>query len=138
MTARDIRNYRRLENLIAAKNKQLIWLLGQTVFCDSVRGSNLEYPYEERTIKIVGGDSVMSSEQHRQIVKLERDIDELERNKRLIEWLVENAEDNTDREIMILTMQGKTQGEVSAVLRIDQSTVSRRIEAMIKNIMVTD
>lgn len=137
MTAKDIRNYGEIENKIMALKQKIVAVSDSTRYSDKVYGSNPEYPYEEMSFKIVGSDSVMSSKQHKELVKMEKELAELERTKSIVEWLLENTEDDKDKEILRYLSQGLPQSLIASAVGMDQSSVSRHIDSMIKNIMLT-
>ena len=113
--------------------KRLVELSERMEYKDLVRGSNPDYPYEERGFAI-HGMSAASSEIERSIKKHEESLKHFQEIKRKIECLRERTDDPVDKLIIEYTMCGDSQMSVAEKIGISQSKVSRRLSEMIEKL----
>jgi len=133
MRPADVRNYRFLERMIVIAERQVDRVREQMVVRDSVLGSNPEYPYEQKSLSVVGVG-------HR--LEFKAAVDEVERLKGLkaeIEEIFEVVQaDPVDGSIFGGTMSGKSQAKIASELGISQQTVSRKLTQMCNLFQIFD
>lgn len=125
MNINDVRNYRFLDRAIRLADKKIDKLREGDVVHDKVTGSNPEYPYEERSFNIGGSTAnevamIMAISERDRLVRIKSEID----TALLI------ITDPKDKVIFEHTMQGKSQKQIAITLKIDQGTVSRRLQKL--------
>ena len=128
MTARDLRNYKNLNRVINLMKKRVVELSTNTVR-DSVRGSNPNYPYEERSFSLVGAEDSLVYD--KRLKEAEESLEYYESVKEKIEKGISLIEDPTDRLILEYTLQGKSRQLTADFLDISQSLVSLRLKKIV-------
>ena len=121
MTPADIKSYKNLEREIYRAEKKLDILRENDGIADITRGSFAEYPYTAKSFRI----SAPTNSQ--KIKQQQKEVDHLKMLKRQIEETVFELMDYTDRIIFTESMSGKSQKQISMMLNIDQTSVSRRL-----------
>ena len=127
MTPADVRNYRFLDRMIAVAERQVDKVREQMTVRDSVLGSNPEYPYEQKSLSVVGTGRRL--EYRAAVAEVER----LKGLKAEIEEVLEAVkDDHLTRDLFWGTMLGKSQAEIATTLGISQQTVSRKLTQLCK------
>lgn len=134
MTLKDLQMYRFLDHAINLAIRDINAISEtKTTYVDSVSGSNPDYPYEQRNFKVVGENHTAEDERKRRLRSAEMELARLKRMKADIERLSKETQDARDRIIVENTLRGKTQTYIATLIGVDQSTVSRRLDEIIKN-----
>lgn len=128
MTAKDLRNYKNLNRVINLMKKRVVELSTNTVR-DSVRGSNPNYPYEERSFSLIGAEDSLVYD--KRLKEAEEALEYYERVKEKIDKGVSLITDPTDRLILEYTLQGKSQQITADFVGVTQPLVSIRLKRII-------
>lgn len=131
MTAKDIRGYKHLPKLIAICRMKVDELNARdAVLRDSVRGSNPDFPFQERSFGIAASREYMGIPKSEELIRAEEDLAHYEGVKAEIDTLRLLITDATDKLILELMLQGKSQEYIADTTGMSQSTVSRKIQQM--------
>lgn len=100
---------------------------------DSVKGSMPEFPYIERTIKIVGVDEDKAKKVRK---KLEKTLDDLQEMILVMEEWLETVEDSGIRTILRLQYRNSlSQAKIAEELGRSEKTIQRKLKMFWRNVL---
>jgi len=98
---------------------------------DLVKGSDEEYPYCERRIRLEGSDEIKASKLSK---KYKRRLEDLQDELSVCEDLLNKIEDVETRALLrMYYILGMSQNEIAKEFKYDRSTVSKKIKKIFKD-----
>lgn len=137
LTRKDIANYKLLKVLLERDQKKLDRYIAKqpSTYSGKVYGSNPNFPYEPRGFS-VGGCTDAEIRQRKEWdqkcremeAKIQDDIRRLNELEMSIDRVIADAKDIEDKMILEYTKDGMSQQEISKIVGLEQSVVSRRLK----------
>lgn len=137
ITRKDIANYKLLKVLLERDQKKLDRYIAKqpSTYSGKVYGSNPNFPYEPRGFTVGGCTDAEIRQRnewdqkcHEMEVKIQDDIRRLNELEVAIDTVIANAKDIEDKMILEYTKDGLSQQEISKIIGLEQSVVSRRLK----------
>ena len=142
ITRKDIANYKLLKVLLERDQKKLDRYIAKqpSTYSGKVYGSNPNFPYEPRGFT-VGGCTDAAIQQRKEWdmkcremeVKIQDDIRRLNELEMKIDTVIAECSDIEDKAILEYTKDGLQQKEISELVGIERSAISRRIKKYVSD-----
>ena len=142
LTRKDIANYKLLKVLLERDQRKLERYIAKqpSTYSGKVYGSNPEFPYESRGFTVGGcTDAEIRQRQEwdqkcREMeVKIQDDIRRLNELEMKIDTVIAECSDTEDKAILEYTKDGLQQKEISELVGIERSAISRRIKKYVSD-----
>ena len=137
LTRKDIANYKLLKVLLERDQRKLDRYIAKqpSTYSGKVYGSNPNFPYEPRGFTLSGCTDAEIRQRRewdqkcREMeVKIQEDIRRLNELEMMIDTVIADAKDIEDKMILEYTKDGLSQKEISKIVGLEQSVVSRRLK----------
>ncbi len=125
MKNQDVKHYRFLERAIKIQEKIIDRIREQNEISDRVLASDTQYPFTEKHVRI------SAPTKQPELERAEAELRRLIALKNQIESIPKQLNDPTDKKIITLSMSGKSNTEIARIIGCNQSTISRKISAIL-------
>ena len=142
ITRKDIANYKLLKVLLERDQRKLDRYIAKqpSTYSGKVYGSNPNFPYEPRGFTVGGcTDAEIQQRQEWDMkcremeVKIQDDIRRLNELEMKIDTVIAECSDIEDKAILEYTKDGLQQKEISELVGIERSVISRRIKKYVSD-----
>ena len=142
LTRKDIANYKLLKVLLERDQRKLDRYIAKqpSTYSGKVYGSNQNFPYEARGFTVGGcTDAEIRQRQEWDLkcremeVKIQDDIRRLNELEMKIDTVIAECSDIEDKAILEYTKDGLQQKEISELVGIERSAISRRIKKYVSD-----
>lgn len=131
LTAQDLREFKHINRVIVIWQNNVDELKQRLEYVDKVKGSNPEYPYQERGFVVEGMGDISDAVIAPKLERAKRELARFREIRDTVEDVRERIENPTDKLIFEYTIKGRSQQVIADMLSTSQSVISKRLTKII-------